>query len=70
MAMTPAERQRKYKERALKDPDGLLLTRLEVLIDASAAGRLQRMSTITGEKKRDLVQRAIHLLADQIGGIP
>lgn len=70
MAMTLAERQRRYKERALKDPDGLLLTRLEVLIDASAAGRLQRMATITGQTKRDLVQRAIQRLADEIGGIP
>lgn len=70
MATTSAERQRRYKERALKDPDGLLLTRLEVLIDASAAGRLQRMATITGQTKRDLVQRAIQRLADEIGGIP
>ena len=44
MAKSNAERQREYKRRALKDPDGLLLTRLEVLIDPAAAGRLDRLA--------------------------
>lgn len=70
MAKSNAERQREYKRRALKDPDGLLLTRLEVLIDPAAAGRLDRLAKATGETKRALIERAIHALADQIGGIP
>ena len=32
MAATNAERQRKYRERALKDPDGHLLTRVQVYL--------------------------------------
>ena len=32
MAKTSAERRRQYRERALRDPDGLLLTRLQVLL--------------------------------------
>lgn len=32
MGMSNTDKQRRYRERALKDPDGLLLTRLQVML--------------------------------------
>jgi hypothetical protein len=32
MPVTNAETQRRFRERALREPDGLLLTRLQVMI--------------------------------------
>ena len=63
MALSNAEKQRRYRERALKDPDGLLLTRLQVNISAHAAETLERLCQAKGETKRETVERAILGLA-------
>lgn len=62
-----AERQRRYRERALRDPDGLLFTRLQVLIGPYAAGCLDRLARHTGKPKRAIVERAIEELAQRLG---
>ena len=59
MALSNAEKQRRYRERAMKDPDGLLLTRLQVMISAHAAETLERLCQTSGETKREIVERAI-----------
>ena len=59
MGMTNAEKQRRYRERALKDPDGLLLTRLQVMLSPSAAATLTRICERTGKTKREIVEAAI-----------
>ncbi len=58
-----AERQRRYRERATKDIDGPLLTRLQVLLDPNAAANLERLKKATGRPKRALIERAINELA-------
>lgn len=63
MAMTNAERQRRYRERALKDPDGALLARLQVFIGAHEAENLERICQQKGCTKRQAVERAINELA-------
>jgi|GEM_PF-5832395 hypothetical protein len=63
MPLSNAEKQRRYRERALKDPDGLLLTRLQVLIGPSAAADLARIREATGWTQRQIVERAIAELA-------
>jgi hypothetical protein len=35
--MSTAERQKRYRERALRDPDGTLLSRLQVMLSPNAA---------------------------------
>ena len=67
MAMTNAERQRRFKHRALRDPDGTLLTRLEVLIGPSAAAQLDYMQRATGRTKREIVEAAIVAYHDVTG---
>lgn len=59
MKSTNAERQRQYRERALKDPDGLLLTRLQVFISPQAQGSLTRVCESTGKTKREVVEVAL-----------
>ena len=59
MAMTGAEKQAAYRRRALKDPDGPLLTRLQVMLSPQAAADLDRLVERTGQSKRTLVERAI-----------
>jgi hypothetical protein len=59
MAMSNADRQRQYRKRALCDPDGHLLTRLQVLLSPQADGALRRIATATGETKRQVVERAL-----------
>ena len=59
MPATNAERQRRYRERALKDPDGLLLTRLQVMLSPSADGALRRLADHTGLTKRQVVEQAL-----------
>ena len=63
MAMTNAERQQRYRERALKDPDGALLTRLQVFIGAHEAANLEKICRATGSTKRQAVEQAINELA-------
>ena len=62
-AMTAAERQRRYRERALKDPDGTLLTRLQVMLGPHAAANLKRICQRGDMSKRQVVERAINELA-------
>jgi hypothetical protein len=59
MALSNAEKQRRYRERALKDPDGLLLTRLQVFLSSSADATLNRICERTGKTKREIVEAAI-----------
>ena len=59
MAMTNAEKQARYRERALRDPDGHLLTRLQVLLSPQANAALERMCTATGKSKRQVVEEAL-----------
>lgn len=56
---TSAERQRRYRERALKDPDGLLLTRLQAMIGPAAAGALERLQEGTSMTRRALIELAL-----------
>ena len=53
------ERQRRYRQRALKDPEGLLLTRLQVMLSPHADGCLSRICETTGMTKRDAVEKAL-----------
>ena len=53
------ERQKRYRERALKDPDGLGYTRLQVMISANADGCLSRVCAATGMTKREAIEKAL-----------
>ncbi len=66
MGMSNAEKQRRYRERALRDPDGLLLTRLQVLIGPGTAGDLERIVGATGWTKRQVIEQALKLLASKV----
>ena len=61
--MSTAERQKRYRERALRDPDGTLLTRLQVMLSPNAAANLERITTKTGKTKRQVVETALLELA-------
>ena len=61
--MSTAERQKRYRERALRDPDGTLLTRLQVMLSPNAAANLERITTKTGQTKRQVVETALQELA-------
>lgn len=64
MALTNAEKQARYRERALRDPDGLLLTRVQVLIGPHAAANLKRIRKRMGWTVREAIEHGIGL-ADQ-----
>jgi hypothetical protein len=66
MAKSNAERQREYRHRALKDPDGTILTRLQVMISAHADASLNRIVAKTGMTKREAVERALVELAGSL----
>lgn len=59
MATTNAERQRRYRERALHDPDGLLYTRLQVMLSPGANGALRRICKASGKSQREIVEKAL-----------
>jgi len=65
-AMTAAERQKRYRERALHDPDGALLTRLQVMLGPHAAANLERICEQNGWTKRQAVEKAINELAKML----
>ena len=67
MKLTNAERQKRYRERALRDPDGHLLTRLQCYLKPSAAANLERIVRATGKSKQDIVNDAIIQLAEYLG---
>lgn len=54
-----AEKQRRYRERTLKDPDALLLTRLQVMLSPAADLTLKRICQRTGKSKREVIEAAI-----------
>lgn len=59
MALSNAQKQAAYRERALRDPDGLLLTRLQAMISPQAAAALGRICEATGQTKREAVEAAL-----------
>ncbi len=68
MRKSNAERQKEYRKRALHDPDGLLLTRLQVMLSAPAAAALERLcDQADGIKKREIVEKAILAWAEKMG---
>lgn len=66
MAKSNADRQREYRERALKDPDGLILTRLQTMLSPSADGSLRRLVAATGKSKREVVEMALRELEKSV----
>ena len=61
--MSTTERQKRYRERALRDPDGTLLTRLQVMLSPTAAANLERITARTGQTRRQVVETALNDLA-------
>ena len=61
--MSTAERQKRYRERALRDPDGTLLTRLQVMLSPAAATDLSWITMMTGQTRRLVVETALRELA-------
>lgn len=53
------ERQKRWRERALRDPDGHLLTRCEVFLGPSPQAALERIIQKTGWTKRRVVEEAL-----------
>ena len=71
MALSNAEKQARYRYRALRDPGGLLLTRVQVLIGPRAAADLKRIRKRTGWTLQETVERAVKLLdEDTLGRRP
>ena len=60
--MSTAERQKRYRERALRDPDGTLLSRLQVMLSPNAAANLERIAARTGQTKRPAIETALNEL--------
>lgn len=54
-----AERQRRYRQRALRDPEGLNLVRLQVMLSAEADASLSRIKEKTGKSKKEVVEMAL-----------
>ena len=61
--MSTAERQRRCRKRALRDVDGTLLTRLQVMLSPTAAANLERITARTGQTKRQVVETALREFA-------
>jgi hypothetical protein len=59
MALTAAERQRRYRQKALKDPDGYLLTRLQTYLSPTAARVLKELAQEWGCTKRQVIERLL-----------
>lgn len=64
--MTAAERQAKYRERALKDPDGHLLARVQTMLPPHAIANLKRLQKATGLTQRECIEKAINRLAEEL----
>ena len=47
----------------MKDPDGSLLTKLQVMLSPNAAANLDRITARTGQTKRQVVETALLELA-------
>ncbi len=64
--MSNAERQRKYRQRHLKEPDGEPLVRLNLLASANAKAHLERLSSCYAVTLRAALERAIHDASDKV----
>lgn len=53
------ERQRRYRQRVLKDPNGPLFVRLQVMISLHTDGCLTRICEKTRMTKREAVEKAL-----------
>ena len=62
-AMTTAERQRRYRERAMKGPCGTASIRLQAWLSPTAAADLSRITMMTGQTRRQAVETALRELA-------
>ena len=60
------ERQKRWRERTLKDSDGPQLTRLQVYIELEAAADLEQIVRKTGWTKRVAIETAIKKLARDV----
>ena len=65
-AMTTAERQRRYRERAMKGPGGTSLTRLQTMLSPAAATDLSWITMMTGQTRRQVVETALRELASSL----
>lgn len=62
MPMTNAERQRKYRQRALKDPETAEpLTRVQIYLGPAGDARLKHLCRTTGKTQREIVEAALEL---------
>ena len=61
-AMTTAERQRRYRERAMKGPCGTVSIRLQAWLSPAAAD-LSWITMMTGQTRRQVVETALRELA-------
>ena len=61
-AMTTAERQRRYRERAMKGPCGTVSIRLQAWLSPAAAD-LSWITMMTGQTRRLVVETALRELA-------
>jgi hypothetical protein len=59
MAATNAERQRKYREKALKAPDGHLLTRLQTYLSPTAHRVLKDLARAWNCSQREVLERLL-----------
>jgi hypothetical protein len=57
--MSTAERQRRYRERALKAPDGLLLTRVQMYLAPRPARVLKDLARDWGCSQREVIERLL-----------
>ena len=64
--MNTAERQKRYRERALKDPGGTSLTRLQTMLSPAAATDLSWITMMTGQTRRQVVEMALRELASSL----
>jgi hypothetical protein len=60
------ERQKRWRERTLKDSDGPQLTRLQVYIELEAAADLEQIVRQTRGTKRVAIETAIKKLARDV----
>ena len=64
--MSTAERQKRYRKRALRAPGGTSLTRLQTMLSPAAATDLSRITMMTGQTRRQAVETALRELASSL----
>ena len=65
-AKSNRERQKRWRERTLKESDGPQLTRLQVYIEPAAAADLEQIVRKTGWTKRVAIETAIKKLVRDV----